>query len=73
MDKKKGTGEPDQISRQEPGPEEELCGLDLVDMTPNYFKTPEEDAAIIAKRYKKVYGKWPPWMPEGPGQESTEE
>lgn len=161
MDKKKGTGEPDQFSRQEPGPEEELCGLDLkenehrkdltpsekveiarkieetlagrqgnptgtnqhssgnpqkiaefqpqgesrdiaakavdmnretyrqakavvdsgdrgvvrkmVDMTPNYFKTPEEDAAIIAKRYKKVYGKWPPWMPEGPGQESTEE
>ncbi len=55
-------------------PEEEIWGLDLVDMTPDYSKTPEEDAAIIARRYKAVYGKWPPWMPEGPdGKEAVDE
>lgn len=40
-------------------------GLDLVDMTPDYTKSFEENRAIWAKRYKAVHGEWPPWMPEG--------
>jgi len=52
---------------QPPEPEEEIRGLDLVDWTPDYTKTLEEDKAMMAQRYKDVYGKWPSWMPEGPG------
>lgn len=32
-------------------------GLDLVDWTPDYTKSKEENLEIIKKRYEKVYGK----------------
>ena len=64
-----GPGQPD----QPPEPEEEIWGLDLVDMTPDYSKSYEENEEIWAQRYKDVYGKWPSWMPEGPkGQDPGE-
>lgn len=47
-------------------------GLDLVDMTPDYTKSFEENKAIWAKRYKAVHGEWPPWMPEGPKPKQDE-
>ncbi len=50
-------------------PEEEIWGLDLVDMTPDYTKSYKENKAIWARRYKAVYGKRPPWMPESPKEE----
>lgn len=43
-----------------------LRTLDLMDWTPDYTKTPEEDDELMARRYKEAYGEWPPWMPEGP-------
>lgn len=51
----------------------ELIGLDLVDMTPDYTKSFEENKAIWAERYKKAYGEWPPWMPNGPKREKPDD
>jgi len=37
----------------------EPLGMDLVDATPNYSITPEEDRKEYRERFKKVYGKYP--------------
>lgn len=44
----------------------EIDGLDLVDMTPDYTKSLDENKKIWAERHRAVYGIWPPWMPDGP-------
>ena len=36
---------------------ERVEGFDLVDYTPDYTKTKEENLEIIKKRYEKAYGK----------------
>jgi hypothetical protein len=43
-----------------------ITGVDLVDMTPDYTKTLEENHRLWAERYKAVYGVWPSSMPNGP-------
>jgi hypothetical protein len=37
----------------------EIEGFDLVDNTPDYNKTVEENNKIYREKYKKVYGKYP--------------
>lgn len=41
---------------------DEPLGLDLVDATPDYSKTPDEDRKEYYERFKKVYGKYPKEM-----------
>ena len=53
------------MGKKKGDPEKEIWGLDLVDMTPDYTKSHEENKEIWARRYKEVYGKWPPCMSEG--------
>lgn len=40
----------------------EIIGLDLVDETPDYDKTVEENIEIYKERYKKVYGEYPKFI-----------
>jgi len=35
-------------------------GLDLVDVTPDYSLTPEEDIKRYREKYREVYGEYPP-------------
>lgn len=42
----------------------EPVGLDLVDVTPDYTLTAEEDLQRYRDAYRKVYGEYPP-EPEG--------
>lgn len=37
----------------------EILGFDLVDNTPDYEKSIEDNNKIYRKKYKKVYGKYP--------------
>ena len=67
---KERDNQPAQTSKRGAGPKEEILGVDFVDMTPDYTKTFEENKIIWAKRYKDVYGEWPPWMP---GDETDEQ
>lgn len=46
----------------------EPVGLDLVDVTPDYSLTPEEDLKRYRERYLDVYGEYPP---EPEGEKST--
>lgn len=42
--------------------DEEILGLDLVDETPDYYKTEEENIEIYKERYKKAYGEYPKFI-----------
>lgn len=44
---------------------EEIIGLDLVDETPDYDKTVEENIEIYKERYKKVYEEYPKFIKKG--------
>lgn len=38
----------------------EIIGLDLVDVTPDYSLTAEENRRRYRERYRTVYGEYPP-------------
>ena len=69
----RGCREMKQMSNEQDRADKFLRAIDRVDWTPDYAKTPEEDAEIMACRYRKAYGEWPPWMPEGLPEEPKEE